>query len=473
MTEAAELSRRVEDPQQLRAEAARALRLCGWLDALARDLGHDAGADMGSWSGPAESALRSASAADAVLLGHVATALQVAARELRAYAVVLDEELMSRWRDGSDPREVLRLHGARSARSIDAAVDVLRPPPTSTQALPSPRRPGNDVDVDSGRIPSRANELRLVREIAVLLALVELDEAQRRRLEVCLRVRTELGRIRSRTDPGTGEPLAAQLVVFDPYAFGGQGRAALAVGDVDIADNVAFLVPGMGADVRRGLARLTTNALRVGARARRADPMRTTAVVAWMGYDAPELAWVAADDAATTGAALLATDLRAVGAVRAEPPHLTLVGHSYGSTTVGTALRDHRTAVGDAVLLGSPGANVERARDLRLPAGHVFVGASSRDPVSYLDRFGADPAHEAFGAVRFRAEDPSRNGWRLDLADHSKYFRARSESLDAIARVVVGDDAGVRRAPYRDEMPLLPDGISTDPEADREPTTVN
>lgn len=471
MTGTAALPRPVEDPERLRADAVRALRLCGWLDALARDIRRDAGAAT-SWSGPAAAELQAALATDAALLDHVTTALQVAARELRAYAVVLDEALVASRRNGSDPDEMLRGQSARSARSIHAAVDALHPPPTSTPPLPSPRRPGDEADVATGRIRSRINESRLHREIATLLALVELDDQQRLRLEVCLRVRTELERMRSQLDPVTGEPYSAELVVFDPYVFGGQGRAALAVGDVNTADNVAFLVPGMGTDVRRGLAGLTTNALRVGTRARRADPTHTTAVVAWMGYDTPALAWVAADDAATAGAALLAADLRAVSTARDVPPHLTLIGHSYGSTTVGTALRDHRTSVTDAVLLGSPGANVERASDLRLPAGHVFAGASSRDPVSYLDRFGADPTHEAFGAVRFRAEDPSRNGWRLDLADHAKYFRVRSESLDAIARVVVGDDAGVRRAPYRDEMPLLPDGISTDPEADREPLIV-
>jgi hypothetical protein len=100
----------------------------------------------------------------------------------------------------------------------------------------------------------------------------------------------------------------------------------------------------------------------------------------------------------------------------------------------------------------------------------VFVGASSRDPVSYLDRFGLDPTHERFGAVRFQAEDVTRNSWRVDVDDHSKYFQPKTESLSNIVRIVVGSYAQVEVAAYREEWPLLPDGINSDPEADREPT---
>ena len=151
-------------------------------------------------------------------------------------------------------------------------------------------------------------------------------------------------------------------------------------------------------------------------------------------------------------------------------PHLTVIGHSYGSTTTGTALRDHVTGVDDAVLVGSPGANVEHASDLHVPTGHVFVGASSRDPISYTDRFGLDPTHERFGAVRFQAEDVTRNSWRVDIDDHGKYFEVKTESLSNIVHIVVGDYDGIGLAAYRDEVPFLPDGINADPEADREPT---
>ena len=100
----------------------------------------------------------------------------------------------------------------------------------------------------------------------------------------------------------------------------------------------------------------------------------------------------------------------------------------------------------------------------------MFVGASSRDPISYADRFGLDPTHERFGAVRFQAEDMTRNSWRVDLDDHSKYFEPKTESLSNIAHIVVGSYDGIGLAAYRDEVAFLPDGINSDPEADREPT---
>src|SRR5215207_6379394 len=217
---------------------------------------------------------------------------------------------------------------------------------------------------------------------------------------------------------------------------------------------------------------LTADAARLVDRARTDSPGEVTAVVAWTAYDAPSLLHVAFEASARAGGRLLAADLRGLDAARGTPPNLTAVGHSYGSTTVGATLRDHHTGVDDAVLLGSPGAGVDRAAQLGLRPGHVWVGSASRDPVGYLDRFGTDPAHAGFGAVRFRAEDVTRHPAVLDLTDHSRYYAPGGESLDNVVQVVVGDDADVRRAAYRGELPWAPDGISLDPEADRRPRAV-
>jgi hypothetical protein len=321
-------------------------------------------------------------------------------------------------------------------------------------------------------VRSRANEAALDADVAARQAGGARTADEQRWLDTCLVVRDQLARVRARTDPVSREPLVAQLLVFEPRAFAAGERVALAVGDLDRADHVAFLVPGLGSEVYGSLAALTADATRVTTEARRASVSTRTATVAWLGYDAPGLADAGSDGAAEQGADLLAADLLAVQAARDVMPHLTVVGHSYGSTTAGTALRDHVTGADDAVLVGSPGPNVETARELGLPAGHVFVGASSRDPVSYLDRFGADPTHEDFGAYRFQAEDVTRNRYMLDAADHSKYFDPESESLANIVKVVVADYGGLRPAAYRDEVWLLPDGINSDPEADRAPTVV-
>lgn len=327
-----------------------------------------------------------------------------------------------------------------------------------------------NLDGLPARVRSSANERVLDDLLAALRAKQYLDDAERRTLENCLAVRREIDRARWASHPRSRAGVVVQLLVFDPRAFAGDGRAAIAIGDVDTADHVAFLVPGLDASLRESLPGLVANADLLEHETGRVAFGTTTAAVAWLGYDAPSLRGVLSDDAAEAGADLLAADLMAVQASRYVMPHLTVIGHSYGSTTTATALRDYVTGVDEAVLVGSPGANVENVSALHVPAGHVFVGASSRDPVSYTDRFGLDPTHERFGAVRFQAEDVTRNSWRVDIDDHSKYFEPKTESMANIANIVVGQYAGVALAAYRDEVPFLPDGINADPEAHREPT---
>ena len=314
------------------------------------------------------------------------------------------------------------------------------------------------------RVRSVANEAVLDRLLADLRTRAALHDDDQRLRDTCTAVRGALDLARRGSSGG------GQLLVFEPAAFGGDGRVAIGVGDVDAADHVAFLVPGLDATVRGSMSALVDRSRVLADQANRRRPGTPTAVVAWLGYDAPGVREVGLDHAAELGGDLLAADVRAVQASRALAPHLTLIGHSYGSTTAGTALRDHESGVDDLVLLGSPGANVESAAELRIDRDHVFVGASSRDPVSYLDWFGLDPSHESFGAVRFRAEDVTRNSWRVDVDDHSKYFTPGSESMTNVVRVVVGRGDDVDVAAYREEVRFLPDGINSDPEADREPT---
>jgi hypothetical protein len=354
-------------------------------------------------------------------------------------------------RAGTAPELVQQWWAALTSDERDRAVDAWPAELGALDGLPAAVR-------------STASERRLDRDVAALQRQHSLTPEQLRWLGNCLVVREQLAQTRAADG-------AAQLLVFDPTAFGYQGRAAIAVGDVDTADNVAFLVPGLGSDVLGSTASLTRTALRVETEAHRVTPTETTATVAWVGYDAPGLAGAVTDDAAEDGAELLADDVLAVQASRQLAPHLTVVAHSYGTTTAGLALRDNQTGTDDLVLVGSPGAGVEHAADLEVPAGHVFVGASSRDPVSYVDRFGADPSHESFGAVRFEAETVGRS-WHLSFGEHTTYFDPHSESLANIAHVVTGDYAGVVPAAYREDVFLLPDGINSDPESGRAPTTV-
>ena len=262
------------------------------------------------------------------------------------------------------------------------------------------------------------------------------------------------------------------LMVYKPLDFRGQGRAAIAIGNPDTADNTAVLVPGTANSVADGwLSGNEITNLYTETRAA-TGAGRTAAVVAWMGYDAPESIVdprVAQTTLARRGGALLAADVNALKTThRSGPSHVTVVGHSYGTTTVADAAAGYGMRADDIVLVGSPGTDLARtASDFHLPAGgHVYVGSAATDPITNLAGMpqhapvlpiepiglGADPAAEGFGSTRFKAEVP---GWTWQpWSDHDDYFEAGSESLYSIADVTSGHGADLEAhqmtAPHRD-----------------------
>ena len=191
----------------------------------------------------------------------------------------------------------------------------------------------------------------------------------------------------------------AQLLVYESAGSGGQGRAAISVGDITTADNVATLTPGVGnaaASMSGGVA--TAAALRD--QARQQAPDDETAVVAWYGYDiplsyaagAPEDALSAIgdtvsaldDDTARAGGDLLVQDLDQFHQLAPDTARFVAIGFSMGSTVVSAAAASGGK-LDDIVLLGSPGASVEvdTAGDYpELPADHAFVGSFEQDPVT-------------------------------------------------------------------------------------------
>lgn len=120
-----------------------------------------------------------------------------------------------------------------------------------------------------------------------------------------------------------------------------------------------------------------------------------------MGYDAPDnTPWgeggfdareVLDEDAATEGGELLADDLDGLRASADDRSHLTLIGHSYGSTTAGHAAHDQPVDVDDIVFLGSPGVggDTDHADELHVDDGHVWTGLNSRDIVGQLGNHGS------------------------------------------------------------------------------------
>ncbi|MGW1077067.1 alpha/beta hydrolase [Streptomyces sp. NPDC002537] len=259
----------------------------------------------------------------------------------------------------------------------------------------------------------------------------------------------------------------ATLWAYNPQAFSHFGRAAVAVGDLETADFVAVVVPGMTYSVKK-LPKVAKAARNLHQECLRNHPGARVAVLAWMGYHAPagkDSAKVATWTLAQAGARQLRRD---VGELRRgwresptrhrqglpAEPRLTLSGHSYGSATTGLAASLEQGGLADAViLLGSPGASVRHAEALNIGSSNVFVGASNRDPVTYIQAFGTDPAHRSFGGIRFRADHKIAPGQNM-MAEHQHYYDTDSESLQNISRVVMGRTHDVARQNGRTHLEL-------------------
>ena len=313
-------------------------------------------------------------------------------------------------------------------------------------------------------------------------------------------------------DSRTGTAVAVQLYIYDPAAYGGDGRVAIALGDLDTAQHVAVAVPGMGTEASR-IATTVPEVVFTAASAHTAEPV---AVMTWHGYDAPSIAvpdgsdddpvddvgdWVGETSdlvhvvtmsQATRGASVLAGDVAGLRAMRGADVHLTVIGNSYGSTTVAIAADEFDLDADDVVLTGSPGAGRARdASDLTTGRSNTWVGSASDDPVSYLGRTGGvephdlveittraevglgnDPAEDDFGARRFQAEWSGRDDeFPWPLAGHGHYFDPCAEAPLNIGAIVVGEYDSVRPAEHRhkdeswDLWDPLGDLLPADPEA--------
>ena len=227
----------------------------------------------------------------------------------------------------------------------------------------------------------------------------------------------EWHRLQQFTDPdhpGRVDP-DRQFLVFDPA---GDGLVAEVFGDLATADHVAVLVPGMGSTLD-GFHDLAGRAERLHRTAG-----ATTAIVAWTGYDTP------AGAALTPHAFEVVSDRQAevggdqlhsfVDGLRLETgAALTLIGHSYGTLTVGKALVDG-AQVERVVFMGSPGVGVDRVGDFPPGAADEFFASEIKgDVVATLEHFGSDPTDPDFGA---RVFDSGDGDGLTPISRHAEYY---------------------------------------------------
>ncbi|MFN8076482.1 MAG: alpha/beta hydrolase [Kineosporiaceae bacterium] len=239
-----------------------------------------------------------------------------------------------------------------------------------------------------------------------------------------------------------------QLLVLD--LDGKRAKAAVAVGDVDTAQNVAVFTPGLTTTVPsklRGYDNDMDALVELAEQRSQAEGSDDrTAAVTWIGYEAPQ--WsetldprrsVISSHQAQVGGDALASFFTGINASRSDDVHLTALGHSYGSTTTGMALQHDGTGVDDAVFFGSPGLGTSDVDDLHLAPGHAFVIEARRDPVADLARFGGDP-NLLPGVTHLSATaGTAPDGTQLkESTGHSDYLAGSSTSQYNMAAVVTG-----------------------------------
>jgi len=198
-------------------------------------------------------------------------------------------------------------------------------------------------------------------------------------------------------------PGERQLLLLDLSSE--RAEAAVANGNIDTADHVAVFTPGLTSTVNGSLGNYD-NAMdqlqfRTEEELKRYGDGGSVASVTWIGYQAPQISAhgilvdetsVADSYAAEQGANKLAPFLNGIDASRDNDPHLSALGHSYGSTTTGYALQQN-TGVDDAVFYGSPGLGTDNLNNIKVPDGHSYYIENRWDGVGDLGHFGIDPSH--------------------------------------------------------------------------------
>ncbi len=262
-----------------------------------------------------------------------------------------------------------------------------------------------------------------------------------------------------------GQPQRSLLSVDTAWP----GRAAVVVGDLEKADYVTYMVPGMFFTVTGQMVDWTVISQdlydeqeqwvqRLGhgdpmhadptrAAPTRADPTRAVesiAVVSWIGYQTPGIAEVVSLDLAEDGAKFISSAVGGVQETREQDePYVTLVTHSYGSTATLMALQGGGLTVDALVMIGSPGGSAQSVNDLGMSSDRVFVGEAAWDPVVNSAFFGSDPGSSGFGASQMSVaggDDPVTGQTLAAASGHLGYFDAGTEAMRNVA--LIGLDRG-------------------------------
>ncbi|TAL44384.1 MAG: hypothetical protein EPN91_04505, partial [Salinibacterium sp.] len=224
----------------------------------------------------------------------------------------------------------------------------------------------------------------------------------------------------------------------------GQGRAAIVIGDLNTADYVSYLVPGMFFTIENQMGYWVDASARLyddqNAWLRLfGDDHSTVATVAWIGYHTPNLTNVGGIDNADEGRDALASELEGLQAIRAsDEPYTTVIAHSYGSTAALMALTGYNFKIDALAMVGSPGSQAQSVDELNVRNGNVYVGEAAWDPVPNSSYFGSDPGAKSYGAKPMGvsgALDSITGVTLLGSTGHNEYFAAGTESMRNFALI--------------------------------------
>ena len=264
-----------------------------------------------------------------------------------------------------------------------------------------------------------------------------------------------------------GEP-RRQLLTLDPS---GEVRAAVVVGDLQTADYVSYLVPGMFFTVQgqmndwtviaQDLQKQQVGWLKTLSGTNPALVGKTAATVAWIGYRTPGVLDIASLDRAETGANFLGHAIQGIRAARTGPqPFVSLVTHSYGSTAAMMELANGGMTVDALVIIGSPGSAAQSVSALAVKHDNVFVGEAAWDPIVNTAFYGSDPGSASFGARRMEVAATTDAITHQPLAaavGHLGYFDTGTTAMRNLALIGLNQGALVSTGSPADGTRTLAD----------------
>ncbi|WP_370947778.1 alpha/beta hydrolase [Amycolatopsis sp. cg5] len=253
--------------------------------------------------------------------------------------------------------------------------------------------------------------------------------------------------------------------VGQPQAFligldaSGDGQAIVSAGNPDTATNVATYVPGTGSELATIGEEINRSDKMLQAAARAGSP--STAVITWIGYDAPDHLDNAVSgsyaDNAKASLQGFQDGLRATH--EGAPSHTTVLGHSYGTTVIGHAASNGGLNANEIVFVASPGVGAESAGSLHLGGvaqsdigQHVHSTVAEHDIIRLSNLeidgedlvHGPDPAAHDFGGQVFSSAPGTAGSVFLDgLCEkaHSEYWEANNPALRNFGLIIAGRPA--------------------------------